>query len=90
MNKIAGFGLSALMAATLIIPVSTYEAEARRGRNTALAAGLLLGVAAAAAVGSSSARASSRESRYERECNRLAYRCDRGSDRACWAYEDRC
>jgi hypothetical protein len=89
MNKIAGYGLSALMAATLMIPISTQEAEARRGRNTALAAGVLLGVAAAAAIGSS-ARADSRRNSYERQCNRLARSCDRGNDRACWTYEDRC
>jgi hypothetical protein len=89
MNKIAGLGLSALMAATLMIPVTTQNADAAGGRNRAFAAGAVLGLLAAGAV-ASSAQANAQQSSHARMCNRLARSCDRGNNNACWSYEDRC
>lgn len=93
MNKISAFGMAALMAATVIIPATTQDAEAgRRGR--ALAAGAVLGLAGAAIIANSN-RAYAGDRYYERrgyrsQCRRWAYRCDRGNDYACDKYEYHC
>lgn len=102
MNKLATIGLSALLAVGTVLPSLTTEAEARRGRGTALAVGAVIGLGAAAALASRPAygygyrsgyygdRYGYRRSSYRRYCDRLAWRCDRGSRSSCWRYEDEC
>lgn len=94
MNKISAFGLSALMAATVIIPATTQDAEAgRRGR--ALAAGAVLGIAGAAIIANSNRayaddRYEYRRDGYRSQCRRWSYRCDRGNDWACDKFDRNC
>ena len=90
MQKFAVTGLAALMAFSALIPAVNSSAEARRGRNTAIAAGVILGVAAAAALSSRPARASNsynQRTKWERYCYDLYRRCDNGSNYACRKYE---
>lgn len=93
MNKFTTAALSTLLAAGIILPTLSSDAEARRGRGTALAVGAVLGLGAAAALAGRPAYADDygyRRSRYRRYCDRLAWRCEDGSRRACWRYDDEC
>lgn len=99
MKSLPALSLSALMAVTLALPTMTTEAEARKGRNTALAAGAVLGIAAAAAL-SSPRRAYADDgyyverrsygSGYRSQCRKWNYRCDRGNDWACEKFDRNC
>ncbi len=101
MKQLTALGLSALMASTLVLPNLSVPADARNGRNAAIAAGAVLGVAAAVAL---SSRARADDGYYDRrdygyrgdrggygnDCRRLSYKCDRGSDWACEKFDRNC
>ena len=85
MRKMLIVSTTALMVAALVIPAITTPAHAdRRGRG--IAAGVVLGVAAAALIANSS-RANADERRWARQCNRLYNRCRDGSYSACDRFE---
>lgn len=87
MKKLIASGLAALTVAMAAVPATTTPAEARRGGYVA---GALIGLTAAAIIANSS-RADAREHRrWRRQCDSWAYRCNRGSDRACYAFDDNC
>jgi hypothetical protein len=101
MNKFTTAALSTILAAGLMIPSMSSEAEARNGRNTAFAAGAVLGIAGAAALASRPAygyydsgygyrHSGYRRSGYRGYCRDLARRCDYGSRRACYHYDRDC
>lgn len=77
---------AALMLAGAILPTVSTSAEARKGRNTALAAGVVLGVAAAALL-SSGAQARPRRTNWQRYCSNLYNKCINGSNYSCQKYE---
>lgn len=92
MNKFVSASLAALMAVTTLIPATSTDAEARRGRNLAIGAGVVLGAAALAAAASRSEARDyrySRSSGFARTCRKWYYQCDRGNDYACEKYETR-
>lgn len=92
MNKFVSASLAALMAVTTLIPATSTDAEARRGRNLAIGAGVILGAAALAAAAS---RSEARGYGYRRSngfyatCRKWYRQCDRGNDYACEKYETR-
>lgn len=92
MNKFVSASLAALMAVTTLIPATSTDAEARRGRNLAIGAGVVLGAAALAAAAS---RADARDYRYRRSsgfyatCRKWYRQCEYGNDYACEKYETR-
>lgn len=89
MNKLIATGLASLMMVSAIVPAMTSPAEARNGGG-ALIAGAIVGLTAGAIIASSSrANADERES-WRARCDRWAYRCHHGDDRACYALDDRC
>lgn len=95
MKRIAATALAVLVGITALVPVTGSDAEARRRhRGGAIAAGVVLGVAAAAIIANSNrANASERSSRYygpsPRQCNRWYNRCIDGSNYACEQFETR-
>jgi hypothetical protein len=95
MKRITASALVALVCITALIPVISTDAEARRRhRGGAIAAGVILGVAAAAIIANSNrANASERSSRYygpsPGQCNRWYNRCMDGSNYACEQFETR-
>ena len=97
MKQVISFSLAALIAVTAIIPATSTDAEARRGRNVAIGAGIILGAAAlAAAANSNRAYAddrgyyrSSGRSGFWRTCRKWYRQCDNGNDYACEKYETR-
>jgi NADH:ubiquinone oxidoreductase subunit 6 (subunit J) len=95
MKKFFATALAVLVAFTALIPVLDSEAEARkRHRGRAVAAGVILGVAAAAIIANSSrAQAEERNSHYygpsPRQCRRWYNRCTDGSNYACEQFETR-
>jgi hypothetical protein len=100
MKQLISLSLAALIAVTAVIPASSTVAEARRGRNIAIGAGIILGAAALAAAANSNrayagdreyrsySRSSGRSGFWER-CRRWYRQCDRGNDYACEKYETR-
>ena len=89
MKKFAATALAALIAFGTILPASSTPADARR-RGAKIAAGVVLGAAALAIIANSNranASVSTRQSRWERYCNRLYNRCVNGNDYACEKYE---
>ncbi len=100
MKSLTAYGLSALMAAALVLPAMSTTAEARKGRNTALAAGAVLGIAAAAAIGGSRRahaddgyyveRRDNYGGGYRSQCRKWSYRCDNGNDWACEKFDRNC
>lgn len=91
MNKFVSASLAALMAVTAIIPASSTVAEARKGRNLAIGAGIILGAAALAAAANSANAGSYRRSRsgFWATCRKWYRQCDNGNDYACEKYETR-
>lgn len=94
MNKFVSASLAALMAISTIIPATSTVAEARRGRNLAIGAGVILGAAALAAAASRSEARSygysnRRGSGFYATCRKWYRQCDRGNDYSCEKYETR-
>lgn len=95
MKKLPTLALTALTLFSVLATIASTDAEARRrhhGRNVALG---VLGTAAAVAIiaGSSRSAYADDDYRYRRgpsRCDRLAYRCNNGSDWACDKYERTC
>ncbi len=88
MNKLTATALAALIAFGTVLPMSSTEADARRGAK--IAAGVVLGAAALAIIANSnraSASSYNGQSRWQRQCNRLYNRCVNGNDYACEKYE---
>lgn len=85
MAKFVTAALAALVVFSAVATSAISPAEARHGRNTAIAAGVVLGIAAAAAL-SSNANAGQRSS-WAQRCRNLYNRCVNGSNYACNKYE---
>jgi hypothetical protein len=51
---------------------------------------VFLGLTAAAIAAHASRADASEHRRWRRMCDRLAYRCDRGSREACYRFDDQC
>ncbi len=98
MKTLVSASMAALIAIGAVLPATTQPADARN-RGAKIAAGVILGAAALAIIGSSG-RAHARDrdngsedaqlSRYQRRCQNLSDRCDNGSQFACDKYEDDC
>lgn len=82
--------LSVAVAAGAILPAMTSDAEARRGRGAAIAAGVALGVLGAAALSSRAHADVEHDEEWRYRCNRWADQCEDGYRRACYRYENRC
>jgi len=87
MRKFLNSCLAGLLAFSFVSASFVTSAEARHGRKRAIAAGVIIGLSAAAIA--SSADASERRA-WRRQCNRWDYRCDRGSMSACYKFENNC
>lgn len=93
MKRSAAILASALVAFAGSVAVIDSPAEAgRKGRN--IAAGVVLGVAAAAIIANSNRAYASdrgyRRSGWRSRCNRWLRQCDYGNDYACEKFENRC
>ena len=92
MPRTSATAMAALAAFAMLIPVLDDAAEAKkRHRGAGIAAGVVLGVAAAAIIANSgSARAdSSSHRKWVRRCNRWYNQCMDGNDYSCEKYETR-
>jgi hypothetical protein len=82
---------AASFAVLSIVAAATPSAEAAKGRKRALAAGAVLGLAAAAALSSNAnayeRRGYERRSGWRSHCRRLYRKCVNGNDYACERYE---
>lgn len=88
MMKFTSASLAALTAFGIATTAMTPAAEARRG--VGIAAGVVLGLTAAA-IAANAAHASPYEHRrWRSRCDDLADRCNRGFDRACYRFEQSC
>lgn len=96
MRKPMSLLLSVAAFAAALAPLASTPAEARRVNGGAIAAGIILGTVAAAAIASSHrARASEvyiedRNYQWRKYCARLDKRCRYGNDNACDQFEDEC
>ena len=89
MKKFMSATLAALTLFGIAMTSMTPVAEAR-GRGAGIAAGVVLGLTAAA-IAANAARASPYEHRRWRDrCDDWAYRCNRGYDRACYRFDRNC
>jgi hypothetical protein len=98
MKALVSTAMVALIAMGAALPATTQPAEARN-RGAKIAAGVILGAAALAIIGSSGrAHARDRDDddeaaaqrRLVRHCQRLADRCSDGRQSACDQQEDEC
>lgn len=90
MKKALYSSLIALTAISTVLPTLTTPAEARRGRNLAIGAGVILGAAALAAASSRRAHADEHYYNGGSQCRRWRYRCNHGSDWACEKFDRHC
>lgn len=90
MKKLATTSLAAVMAVSAVMMSMTTSAEARRGRNLAIGAGVVLGAAALAAAANRAEAREYRRSGWRSRCRRWYHRCEDGSDWACEKYERNC
>lgn len=96
MRKAVSTLLVAAAFAAALTPLASAPAEARRVNGGAIAAGIILGTVAAAAIaGSHRAHASEayvedRDYKFRRYCARLERRCRYGNENACDRLEDEC
>lgn len=88
LKKLIPVGLAALMTIAALIPATTTPAEARRGGG--IIAGALIGLTAGAIIANSSRADAYEHRRWRERCDRWAYRCNRGDNRACYAFDDNC
>ncbi len=97
MKKGSALALSALALFSALAPLAATDAEARRYRNRGLAvgAGVVLGVAAAAAIANSNRAYAGDGYYYDRgrsfgyTCRKWWRQCQNGSDWACEKYDSR-
>ena len=52
--------------------------------------GTIIGLSAAAIIANSSRASAYEHQRWRERCDRWAFRCNRGDDRACFAFDDQC
>jgi hypothetical protein len=90
MKKLMTTGLASLVLISAALPAATTPAEARYYRGGGLVAGALIGLTAAAIVANSSRANADEHRRWRIRCDRFAYRCNHGDDRACYAFDDQC
>jgi hypothetical protein len=89
MKKFIYTGLASLMVLSTAIPAMTTPAAAGRG-GAGLVAGTIIGLSAAAIIANSRRVDAAEHHRWRERCDRWAYRCNRGDDRACYAFDDQC
>lgn len=89
MKKLMMTGIASLMVVSAVVPAMTSPAEARNG-GAGLVAGAIVGLSAAAIIANSSRASAYEHSRWRERCDRWAFRCNRGDDRACFAFDDQC
>ncbi len=94
MKKASALALTALTLFSALAPIAATDAEARRYRNRGLAigAGVVLGVAAAAAIANSNrayAGDGYRDRGFGYTCRKWWRQCQNGSDWACEKYDNR-
>lgn len=91
MKKLITTLAAVLIAFTAVLSTASPSAEAAKGRKRALAAGAILGLAAAAALSSNAnayeRRGYDRRSSGRNHCRRLYRKCVNGNDYACERYE---
>lgn len=64
---------------------------AKRGRRVLRGVAIGAAIVGAAIIASEAARADRRRAhRHRRNCRKWLRRCERGNDRACWRYDNRC
>jgi hypothetical protein len=88
MKKFIATGLASLTLVSIAVPATTTPAEARRGAG--LFAGAIIGLSAAAIIANSSRVSAAEHRGWRYRCDRWAHRCNRGDDRACYAFDDEC
>ena len=88
MKKLMMTGVASLMMVSAVVPAMTTPAEA--GRGPGIVAGTIIGLSAAAIIANSSRANAYEHRRWRERCDRWAFRCNRGDDRACFAFDDEC
>ena len=86
MKKLMMTGVASLMMVSAVVPAMTTPAEA--GRGAGIVAGTIIGLSAAAIIANSSRANAYEHRRWRERCDRWAFRCNRGDDRACFAFDD--
>lgn len=90
MRKIITASLASLLLVSIILPAMTTAAEARWRRGGGIVAGTIIGLTAAAIIANASRMSPAEHRRWRMRCERWAYRCNHGDDRACYAFDDNC
>ena len=88
MKKLMMTGIASLMMVSAVVPAMTTPAEA--GHGAGIVAGTIIGLSAAAIIANSSRANAYEHRRWRERCDRWAFRCNRGDDRACFAFDDEC
>lgn len=94
MTRTASVLAAALVAFGGLVAAIDNPAEAGRRKGAAIAAGVVLGVAAAAIIANSNRAYADDRPRYRRSgwratCDRWLRQCDRGNDYSCEKFETR-
>ena len=94
MKRLMTTGVASLMMISAVVPVTTTPAKAdpyhHHDNGAGIAAGVFLGLTAAAIIANSSHASAEEHHRWRERCERWAYRCNHGDDDACYAFHDRC
>jgi hypothetical protein len=88
MKRLITTGIASLMMISAAVPAMTTRAEAHDGAG--IVAGTIIGLSAAAIIANSSRASAYEHQRWRERCDRWAFRCNRGDDRACFAFDDQC
>jgi hypothetical protein len=95
MKKLVMTGVAALALFGATIPTMTTPAEAWRGHGHGhggggLIAGAIVGLTAGALIANASRADAYEHRRWRHRCDRWAWHCNHGSDRACYAFDREC
>ena len=81
-------GVTALALFGTTIPTMTTPAEA--GRGAGIVAGAIVGLTAGAIIANASRADAYEHRRWMHRCDRWAWHCNHGNDRACYAFDREC
>jgi hypothetical protein len=94
MRKFMTTSVAYLLMISAVVPAIPAPALAdyhhHHNNGAGIAAGVFLGLTAAAIIANSSHASASEHHRWRERCERWAYRCNHGDDDACYAFHDRC
>lgn len=93
MKKLMTMSVASLMMISAVVPITTparADHDHHHHNGAGVAAGVFLGLTAAAIIANSSHANAEEHHRWRERCEHWAHRCNRGDDDACYAFHDRC